>query len=724
MSYKFTKLSDVLSVSELPEGANAIIESNGEIRRAPSSSAASEWISSNGENVLSHLSDNIKHITEIERDEWNNKQDKLIAGDNITISEDGKTISAIGGSVQFDWNQNDSTAADYVKNRPFYTGDAIETAVVEESVVSFTENEGRYAGEFASTFTPTVGNTYKVYWDSTAYECICINFEHMLCLGNMSILGFGSFSDTGEPFLMACGNGGFEVITKDTSASHTISINELVIEVVKIDKKYLPFLSKPSGESYLTFSSQNSFTLATNGNTKSWDGTLEYFASDDTWTVWDGASVLSAELNGTEYVIYVRGTGNTVITGMHGSSWKLNGSGIACTGNIEVLLDYATVESGEHPVMGDWCYSGIFQDCTSLIQAPELSATTLTQECYNHMFDYCTSLIQAPKLPATTLAPWCYEYMFQDCRSLMYPPELPATTVQQGCYRSMFQGCTSLVQLPDLPATRLENYCYNSMFSGCASIKLSATKTGEYTQEYRVPFSGNGTNWEYALTLMFKSTGGTFTETPKVNTTYYLSFDNMIARGTEIATLNGYVQSMIDAAVDIPAALPNPNAITFTGAVEGSYDGSEPLTVNIPSGSDATYDDTELRQRVDAIEAKESIWDAKSNFSGSYNDLTDKPIITNNTTVFYLSNDQTITHADGTEVTAQEAYNAFMNTRILIAFEKEVVGVVSIEWYDNNSAWDDPTNVGYVKLFCIIKVSNTAGIQSIDVGDITLLPPV
>lgn len=108
MSYKFTKLSDVLSVSELPEDANAIIESNGEIRRAPSSSAASEWISSNGENVLSHLSDNIKHITEIERDEWNNKQDKLIAGDNITISEDGKTISAIGGSVQFDWNQNDS----------------------------------------------------------------------------------------------------------------------------------------------------------------------------------------------------------------------------------------------------------------------------------------------------------------------------------------------------------------------------------------------------------------------------------------------------------------------------------------------------------------------------------------------------------------------------------------------------------------------------------------
>ncbi len=36
--------------------------------------------------------------------------------------------------------------------------------------------------------------------------------------------------------------------------------------------------------------------------------------------------------------------------------------------------------------------------------------------------------------------------------------------------------------------------------------------------------------------------------------------------------------------VDIPTALPNPNALTFTGAVTGSYDGSEALTVEIPSG--------------------------------------------------------------------------------------------------------------------------------------------
>ena len=33
---------------------------------------------------------------------------------------------------------------------------------------------------------------------------------------------------------------------------------------------------------------------------------------------------------------------------------------------------------------------------------------------------------------------------------------------------------------------------------------------------------------------------------------------------------------------DIPAKLPNPNPLTFTGAVTGIYDGSEALTVEIP----------------------------------------------------------------------------------------------------------------------------------------------
>lgn len=47
-------------------------------------------------------------------------------------------------------------------------------------------------------------------------------------------------------------------------------------------------------------------------------------------------------------------------------------------------------------------------------------------------------------------------------------------------------------------------------------------------------------------------------------------------------TQNGEVHDL-SAYVEIPKTLPNPNAITFTGAVTGSYDGSAPLSVKIPS---------------------------------------------------------------------------------------------------------------------------------------------
>ena len=42
---------------------------------------------------------------------------------------------------------------------------------------------------------------------------------------------------------------------------------------------------------------------------------------------------------------------------------------------------------------------------------------------------------------------------------------------------------------------------------------------------------------------------------------------------------------------DMTDKLPNPNALTFTGAVTGSYDGSAPLSVEIPRGEWTVTDD-------------------------------------------------------------------------------------------------------------------------------------
>ena len=367
------------------------------------------------------------------------------------------------------------------------------------------------------------------------------------------------------------------------------------------NKPLIAISFKPAGKSYLTFSSSSSFTLAVNDATKHWDGTLEYFSSDKTWTVWDGTTTLSAIADDGEYVLYLRGTGNTVITGNNENyRWVLTGSDIACIGNIENLLDYATVASGAHPTMAtycyrymfygctsltnapdlpatklanycyssmfqgcaslaqtpalpattlvDFCYTNMFYGCTALAQAPALPATALAINCYQAMFQGCTSLTNAPSLPATTLADWCYNSMFFGCTSLTNAPSLPATALVDFCYRSMIQGCTSLTQATALPATTLANicyqrmfygctgltqvpalpamtlteYCYRGMFQGCTSLKLSSTKTGEYTQEYRIPSSGEGVTARDALADMFTSTGGAFTGTPSINTTYYL----------------------------------------------------------------------------------------------------------------------------------------------------------------------------------------------------------
>ena len=278
---------------------------------------------------------------------------------------------------------------------------------------------------------------------------------------------------------------------------------------MKTEEGYIniPVSFKPSGKSYLTFSSLNSFTLAVYDKNKHWNGIIEYFASNNTWITWDGTSALSAVADDGEYVLYLRGIGNTVIScGIYDYRWILTGSNIACIGNIENLLDYATVESGGHPMMADSCYSYMFYESTSLTQAPNLPATTLADSCYSGMFSDCTSLTQAPNLPATTLA----------------------------------------------------NSCYDSMFRSCTSLKFSSTQSDEYTQEYRIPSFGDGVEAVNSLFEMFTSTGGTFTKKPEINTTYYLSSDNMIVRGNEIATLNGYVKSMIDTAeYIIPSSTPN-----------------------------------------------------------------------------------------------------------------------------------------------------------------------
>ena len=128
-----------------------------------------------------------------------------------------------------------------------------------------------------------------------------------------------------------------------------------------------------------------------------------------------------------------------------------------------LVLPAATLESQ--------CYMGLFNGCTSLVNAPELPAETLADKCYYQLFSGCTSLVNAPELPAKTLADSCYQTMFANCASLVNAPELPAEILVENCYRSMFQNCSVLQSIKidaiDISATlALDSWLSNVSNSG------------------------------------------------------------------------------------------------------------------------------------------------------------------------------------------------------------------------------------------------------------------
>lgn len=130
------------------------------------------------------------------------------------------------------------------------------------------------------------------------------------------------------------------------------------------------------------------------------------------------------------------------------------------------------------------CYMNLFVGC-GLTEPTALPATTLAIRCYQNLFNGCGSLTSAPELPATTMVENCYANMFYGCSKLTTAPELPSTTLGVGCYQGMFYQCNSLTKAPVLPATTLVTDCYKNMLNGCSKLNyIKAMFTTEPSSKY------------------------------------------------------------------------------------------------------------------------------------------------------------------------------------------------------------------------------------------------
>ena len=175
---------------------------------------------------------------------------------------------------------------------------------------------------------------------------------------------------------------------------------------------------------------------------------------------------------------------------------------ISASGNVMSLVNYIDY------CPNNFCFYRLFANCTSLITAPELPATTLASYCYKETFKDCSNLINGPSsLPATTLASNCYEKMFSTCKKMITNYDLPALTPAYQAYYNMFSNCWQMTSCK-IHLTTLINKAAHSMFEGCK--KLS---------NIQVNFS----SWVDGATdywVNYVASSGTFTKPSALSETY------------------------------------------------------------------------------------------------------------------------------------------------------------------------------------------------------------
>ena len=256
---------------------------------------------------------------------------------------------------------------------------------------------------------------------------------------------------------------------------------------------------------YLTMTSQNNFSF--NLNTMNGSGrnvSYEYSVDGGNWTTIQYGNTSPSFSGGS--VVRLRGNiGYISQSDNQQARFDITGSNVHIYGNILSIVngdDFTTNVS-----IPDYCFACAFWNCNALTSIENLVLPAMSIKCYMQMFSYCYSLTDGRCiLPMKQLTTDCYKQMFQGCNTLVQTPELPATTLDEGCYQFMFEGCTSLTTAPALPAEKLERFCYEYMFQNCNNLNyIKCLATDISAQECT-----------YGWTNSVQETSGTFVKNPNM----------------------------------------------------------------------------------------------------------------------------------------------------------------------------------------------------------------
>lgn len=169
---------------------------------------------------------------------------KSLSTNDYTTVEKNKLAGIADGAevnVQSDWNQNDETADDYIKNRVCY-----KTNIANIYSGTFvTADIGGVYGEQKQEVVENAqylvnGGTYTLNVNGELYNCVAIISGGMIRLGNQGIVGG---TDTGEPFIIQFAPGYSVVVfaTKEAVAgTYEVTVNGPMIKT--IDREFIPAL--------------------------------------------------------------------------------------------------------------------------------------------------------------------------------------------------------------------------------------------------------------------------------------------------------------------------------------------------------------------------------------------------------------------------------------------------------------------------------------------------
>ena len=142
-----------------------------------------------------------------------------------------------GSSKQGDWNQNDTLAADYVKNRP---GAFMGDEVIYDGTPTTALASGSYRVMLSPVFTLTAGNAYRVTFNGTAYVLTAQDKTaevDAVILGELTSDNKRDF--TNYPFCIYQ-MGQLAALFTETAGTYTLKVEAVGTAIVPLDSKFMP----------------------------------------------------------------------------------------------------------------------------------------------------------------------------------------------------------------------------------------------------------------------------------------------------------------------------------------------------------------------------------------------------------------------------------------------------------------------------------------------------